>query len=249
MTNNGQSGRVGYRDIADELRQRIDSGELPPGSRVPGENDLMSQHNVERPTARQALEVLKNEGLIIAKRGSGTFVREFRPIKRVSPDRLKATGQSIWNADLGMRPRTENVTVDVEFPPPLIAGALNLKAGDRAVVRRRRYVVDDKPVQLATSYYPEALVAGSAITEVNTGQGGAYARLKDLGAEPTRFREELRIRMPRDTEREALDLAQGTPVILIARTAYTTDDQPVEVNEMVLDSAAYVLEYRFTSQG
>lgn len=239
---------TGYRGIADELRQRIDSGELPPGSRVPGENDLMDQYDVERPTARQALEVLKNEGLIIAKRGSGTFVREFKPIKRVSPDRLKPTGQSIWNADVGTRPRAENVTVDVEPPPPLIAGTLELQDGDLVVVRRRRYAVDDKPVQLATSYYPEALVAGSSITEVDTGQGGAYARLKELGSEPTKFVEELRVRMPRESEREALDLAQGTPVILIVRTAYTSDDRPVEVNEMILDSAAYMLEYRFTSQ-
>ncbi|MGZ3142406.1 GntR family transcriptional regulator [Lentzea chajnantorensis] len=185
-----ENGRVGYRDIADELRQRIDSGELAPGSRVPGENDLMSRYDVERPTARQALEVLKNEGLIVARRGSGTFVREFKPIRRVSPNRLRA-GQSIWDADLGSRPRTENVTVDVEQPSSKVAEALDLGDGDRVVVRRRRYVVEDKPVQLATSYFPESLVAGTAITRIDTGSGGVYARLAELGAEPTRFTEEL----------------------------------------------------------
>ncbi|KOV79863.1 GntR family transcriptional regulator [Nocardia sp. NRRL S-836] len=240
------NGRVGYRDIADELRQRIDSGELTPGSRVPGENDLMSRYDVERPTARQALEVLKNEGLIVARRGSGTFVREFKPIRRVSPNRLRA-GQSIWDADLGSRPRTENVTVDVEQPSSMIAEALNLGDGERVVVRRRRYVVEDKPVQLATSYFPEPLVAGTAITRIDTGSGGAYARLAELGAEPTRFTEELRVRMPRESEREALALAQGTPIILITRTARTTDGRPVEINEMALDSSAYLLEYRFSS--
>ncbi|MGW4206623.1 GntR family transcriptional regulator [Lentzea sp. NPDC004789] len=253
MTGNAQPGRVGYRDIANDLREQIDSGELPPGSRVPGENDLTSQYGVEQPTARRALDVLKNEGLIVAKRGSGTFVREFKPIRRVSPDRLQAntswgSGRPIWTADVGTRPRTENVTVDVELPPAPVAEVLNLDDGARVVARRRKYVVDDKPVQLATSYYPEALVAGSAITEVDTGEGGAYARLKELGHEPTRFREELRVRMPREAEREALELAQGNPVILIVRTAFTADDQPVEVNEMVLDSASYVLEYKFTSE-
>ncbi|ANZ42858.1 GntR family transcriptional regulator [Lentzea guizhouensis] len=243
MTDNG---RVGYRDIADELRRRIDSGELAPGSRVPGENDLMSRYDVERPTARQALEVLKNEGLIVARRGSGTFVREFKPITRVSPDRLR-TGQSIWDADLGSRPRTENVTVDVEPPSSSVAEALQLADDEHVVVRRRRYVVEDKPVQLATSYFPEALVAGSSIAQIDTGEGGAYARLKELGSEPTKFVEELRVRMPREPEREALELAQGTPIILITRKAYTADDRPVEVNEMVLDSSAYLLEYRFHS--
>jgi GntR family transcriptional regulator len=253
VTGNAQPGRVGYREIANDLRQQIDSGELGPGSKVPGENDLTSQYGVEQPTARRALDVLKNEGLIVAKRGSGTFVREFKPIRRVSPDRLQAStswgsGRPIWTTDVGTRPRTEGVTVGVELAPAHVSAVLNLDEGAHVVTRRRRYVVDDKPVQLATSYYPEALVGGSAITEVDTGEGGAYARLKELGHEPVRFREELRARMPRDGEREALDLAQGTPVVLIVRTAYTADDQPIEVNEMVLDSAAYVLEYKFTSQ-
>ncbi|MEV6240380.1 GntR family transcriptional regulator [Lentzea sp. NPDC051838] len=253
MTDNAQPGRVGYRDIANDLRQQIDSGSLPPGSRIPGENDLMGQYGVEQPTARRALDVLKNEGLIVAKRGSGTFVREFKPIRRVSPDRLQANtswgaGRPIWSTDVGTRPRTEGVTVDVELPPAAVAEVLKLDESARVVTRRRRYVVDEKPVQLATSYYPEALVAGSPITEINTGEGGAYARLRELGHEPTKFREELRTRMPREAERQALDLAQGTPVILIVRTAFTADDQPVEVNEMVLDSAAYVLEYKFTSE-
>ncbi|SMC68880.1 GntR family transcriptional regulator [Lentzea albidocapillata] len=253
MTDNAQPGRVGYREIADDLRRQIDSGELPPGSKVPGENDLTSRYGVAQLTARHALDVLKTEGLIVAKRGSGTFVREFKPIRRVSPDRLRASnswgsGQPIWATDIGTRPRTENVAVDVELPLTSIAEVLGLDEGARVVVRRRTYVVDDKPVQLATSYYPEALVAGSAINEINTGEGGAYARLRDLGYEPVRFREELRVRMPREAERRALDITQDTPIILIVRTAYTADDQPVEVNEMVLDSAAYILEYKFTSQ-
>ncbi|SDN85709.1 GntR family transcriptional regulator [Lentzea jiangxiensis] len=253
MTDNAQSGRVGYRDIADDLRRKIDSGELPPGSRVPGENDITSRYGVAPLTARHALDVLKSEGLIVAKRGSGTFVREFKPIRRVSPDRLKATaswgaGRPIWTTDVGTRPRTESVFVEVEQPSAPVAQVLRLDDGARVVVRRRTYVVDDKPVQLATSYYPEALVAGSAITEIDTGEGGAYARLRELGHEPVRFREELRIRMPREAEREALELTQDMPIVLITRTAYTIDDQPVEVSEMVLDSAAYVLEYKFTSQ-
>ncbi|SDF91473.1 GntR family transcriptional regulator [Lentzea fradiae] len=252
MTDNAHQGRVGYRDIANDLRRQIESGELPPGGKVPGENVLTSRYGVEQPTARRALDVLKNEGLIVAKRGSGTFVREFRPIRRVSPDRLLAgtswgAGRPIWSTDVGTRPRTEGVTVGVEVPPAAIATVLGLGEDAQVVVRRRRYVVDDKPVQLSTSYYPEALVAGSAIAEVDTGEGGAYARLKELGYEPVRFREELRSRMPGESESAALDLAQGTPVVLIVRTAYTADDLPVEVNEMVLDAAAYVLEYKFGS--
>lgn len=57
------------------------------------------------------------------------------------------------------------------------------------IVRRRRFVLDGKPVLLSTSYLPAALVAGSAITQPDTGAGGTYARLAELGAAPVRFRE------------------------------------------------------------
>lgn len=251
MTSSG-APKVGYQQIAAWLRNQIESGEFTPGSKVPSENDLMQRFEVEQPTARHALEELKNEGLIYARRGAGTFVREFRPIRRVSPDRLRSevwgTGRSIWSVDLQERPAARDVRVEEEAAPADIAYLLNLPPHSNVWVRRRRYFVEDRPVQLATTYYPAALVAGSSITAVDTGGGGAYARLAELGHEPVRFTEELRVRMPTKVERDTLQLTQGVPVADITRTAFTADDRPVEVNQMVLDSGSYILEYRFTSQ-
>ena len=56
-------------------------------------------------------------------------------------------------------------------------------------------------------------------------------------------REEIRSRMPSRDEVNRLSLGMGTPVIIIVRTAFADGGRPVEVNEMILDSAAYVLEY------
>lgn len=53
--------------------------------------------------------------------------------------------------------------------------------------------------------------------------------------------------MPTAQEAQRLGLGAGTPVVLVRRTAFTADGSPVEVNEMVLDAAAYVLEYDFES--
>ncbi|GAA0358163.1 UTRA domain-containing protein [Streptomyces blastmyceticus] len=77
------------------------------------------------------------------------------------------------------------------------------------------------------------------------GSGGVYARLAELGYKPVHFREEIRCRMPSGGEAEQLALSPGTPVILICRTAFAEGVKAVEVNEMTLDSASYVLEYEF----
>jgi len=74
-------------------------------------------------------------------------------------------------------------------------------------------------VQLARSYVPLDLAAGTRIEEADTGPGGVYARLDELGHGPVRFRESVRARMPGPEEQTALELPSGTPVIEIVRVA------------------------------
>jgi GntR family transcriptional regulator len=155
-------------------------------------------------------------------------------------------GRSIWSADLGDRDLVvDQVEVSDEEAPERVARVLDLEDGARVCVRSRRFVLEGKPVLIATSYLPAELVAGSAITQRDTGPGGIYARLGELGHKPVHFREEIRSRMPSQEEASQLSLAMGTPVFLICRTAFADGGHPVEVNEMVLDSASYVLEYAF----
>ncbi len=78
-----------------------------------------------------------------------------------------------------------------------------------------------------------------------TGPGGTYARLAEPGHGPVRFREEIRSRMPGAQEAERLESPAGVPVVLVARTAFDSEGLAVEVNEMVLDSSAYDLDYDF----
>ncbi|MEY9859066.1 DNA-binding GntR family transcriptional regulator [Catenulispora sp. GAS73] len=63
-----------YRRIADDLRERIESGDLQPGDLVPSEAALVAQYAVARGTARQALVELQGAGLIEAIQGKGRYV-------------------------------------------------------------------------------------------------------------------------------------------------------------------------------
>ncbi|WP_372504436.1 GntR family transcriptional regulator [Streptomyces murinus] len=178
------------------------------------------------------------------------FVRDFRPIRRRGVERLAragwGAGRSVWAADIGDRDlAVDSVEVTQEPAPDAVAGVMGLDEAVNLCVRRRRFVLDGKPVLLSTSYLPADLVTGTPITEPDTGPGGVYARLADLGHAPARFREELRSRMPTQPEAERLELPPGAPVIHLTRTAFDTEGRVVELNEMVLDSAAYVLEYDF----
>ncbi|NEA40653.1 GntR family transcriptional regulator [Streptomyces sp. SID11385] len=239
------------REIAEELRERIRSGALRPGARLPGEPALVKEHGVAKETARRALMLLVSEGLAVRRKGSGTYVREFQPIRRVANKRLSAegwgAGQSIWSADVGDRPmQVTDLRVYETAAPDDVARVLGLDDGAEVVVRDRLFKVEGEPVQSATSYLPSDLVRGSAITQEDTGPGGTYARLAEIGAKPVRFVEELRSRMPSREETERLRLSEGTPVVEIYRTALTEEGRAVEVNRMLLDASVYVMEYRIT---
>lgn len=70
-----------YRQIAEILRRRITTGKYPPDSRIPTESELVEEFEVARSTARRAVEVLREAGLIYTVPNRGSYV------VRQSPDR------------------------------------------------------------------------------------------------------------------------------------------------------------------
>ncbi|HEY2579213.1 MAG TPA: GntR family transcriptional regulator [Streptosporangiaceae bacterium] len=252
MASTGSSSQPKYRLIATALREAIESGQYPPGSRLPGENDVMKDHGVARGTARQALSQLVNWGIAEPRKGSGIYVRDFRPIVREGIRRLGQStwpsSRSIWSAEAeGRDLSVDQIEVTEADPPPHIRDLLGLDATARVILRSRRFVLDGKPVLLARSWLPTPIAAGTAIAQPDTGPGGTYARLADLGHAPARFREDLRSRMPQPDETERLEIAPGTPVVDVIRLAVDAGGTPVEVNEMTADASAYVFRYEFTA--
>jgi GntR family transcriptional regulator len=71
-----QTSRPLYRQVADELRGQIQRQELTPGGQLPTEAKLMDMYGVSRNTIRLALEVLRQEGLVITGQGRGSFVAD-----------------------------------------------------------------------------------------------------------------------------------------------------------------------------
>ena len=65
-----------YRQIANIIRRRIESGELQPERPIPSEAQIMEEFDVARATARHAAELLRDQGLVVKVPGLGTFVRK-----------------------------------------------------------------------------------------------------------------------------------------------------------------------------
>jgi GntR family transcriptional regulator len=243
-------GEPVYRDVANAIRADIDARRLVEGDRLPTVRELAQRYGVPTGTVSKAVDILRADGVVIARHGRGLYVRTFGRILRSSPNRLSRSwwseGKAIQDHDTNGRLRVVHVTVGEVPASEEIAQALAVPLGAAVLSRSRRFAVEDRIVQTATSYIPLDVVAvAPAVAYTGPGPGGIYARMTEAGVGPETFRESVVCRMPTDAEATELTLPRGTPVIQITRRAYTSTRRCVEVNEMVLDASAYALEYLF----
>lgn len=244
------SDRPVYRQIADHLRRDIESGAIAPGAPLPSEAELCERYDSARGTIRQAVSLLRNEGLVMSERGRGTFARERPPVRRLGHDRFarrhRQAGKAAFLAEaeaIGRVPDVQVLQVEPVEGDPDVLKQLKLRTGSKVLIRRRLYLVDGHPVEIASSYLPWSIVKGTPIAEIDPGPGGIYARLEDQGFRLKHFAEEVSTRMPSPQEAAALRLASGVPVFSLIRTAYSSEEKPLEVCDTVMAGDAFVLAY------
>lgn len=216
--------------IADDIRTRITSGKLEAGDRLPAESDLMAHHQVSRPTVREALAVLENEGLITRRHGIGNFVRPaVEPITYTLgdplPDTLVAT-----NGRLEVNATCEAVTAD-----PDLAALMNVPPHTDLTQYTYLSRSMDQPLCLARVFVTSDL-AGPAPAEVNASPWGDRmpARLATLGIHVANVATRVTARLPDPDEVWSLRIGASTPVLRIERVSRDTTGHTVEAALLTL---------------
>jgi DNA-binding GntR family transcriptional regulator len=239
-----------WQDLADQLRRAISRGDYPPGSLIPRISDLIEQHHVSRITVRKAIAQLSAEGLIEPIRHRGTVVRE-RPVRqRITRSRTVYRDEIGYYFDPVAQPWRALRPPAIEWgPAPYdIAPALGVPPGTEVLIRDR--VMGDpqtgQPVQLATSYLPSGLARGTILAEADTGPGGIYDRLEEMGHGPLTWHEAVSARMPGPDEADLLRLPSGVPVLRIVRTTQSPDGQTLEINDTRLNAERFEIGYPVT---
>jgi DNA-binding GntR family transcriptional regulator len=259
-----------YLRVLADLRAQIRDGVLAPGARVPSRNAIIARYGVGETAAKHALQVLATEGLIEARAGSGSYVRKIPAVRLLEHDRLHFPGSPFGlaaaaeladGADGGGREQAgeaaraggEAVRLAWEHhaervqAPPSVARRLRLEPGDDRVMRTRYLLTaDGSPVQLATSYEPMAITAGTPVLLPEQGQfagRGVIARMGVIGIQVDQVTEDIAIRPSLAAEASALAIALGALVICVER-AHLAADRVVEVGDIVIPAEQYRLRYR-----
>lgn len=239
-----------YLRIAAELRARIVSGELAQGAKLPSESQLKAQYDVSTTSVKYALSLLRSEGLIEGRKGSGNYVRGTSRLTRRAHARDMRSAKGSTSpfardvARAGMQAHWEHHSERVPASPR-IAQRLGIEPGDLVMMTHYRYFADDTPIQLAESHEPLDITAGTPVEWPEDGAAvGVVARMDLIGVEIDRFIEEVAARPATPDEANALNLDPrgGLWVLTIERTYYA-GGRAVETADIVFPGDRYRLIY------
>ncbi|WP_283775759.1 GntR family transcriptional regulator [Rhizomonospora bruguierae] len=223
-----------YFQVATGLERLIESGRLPPGSRLDTEVTLADGLGLSRPTLRQAIQHLVDKGLVVRKRGVGTQVVRSAVRRRVD---LTSLHDDLRRAH--RKPRTEVLAFDVAEVPDDVAPALHL--GPRAEVlsiRRLRYA-EDEPLALMHNYVPADV---APITAERLRAAGLYQVLRESGVQLRIADQAIGARKATAAEARLLGTARGAPLLTMQRTAYDHAGRAVEYGSHLYRSDRYSFE-------
>ncbi|MET7709442.1 GntR family transcriptional regulator [Micromonospora sp. NPDC005413] len=248
-----QSAR--YRLVAAELRSRVMSGAIPPGALLPSESTLMAEFSVARGTVREALALLRAEGLTVSEKGRGTYARPRMPVRRLGSDRYRAELEQVRRGELGtsftadQRVEWSAYTLDREFreapATEAVAELFGVDPGTMLLERRFVFRTHGMPQQMSTSYLLLEMVADTPVADPDNEPwpGGNTSQLHSLGYDITAVREQVRARMALADEVEQLGMPGGAPVLVITRQTYV-EDRVVEVADITIPADRVSLDYR-----
>jgi len=252
-----------YRQIADDLRARIESGAFAQGAKLPTESELRVGYGAARNTVREAVRLLASRGLVESRPGLGTFVtRHVEPFVTTLAAAPLPGGQGAPLASgigeddgfagiraQGRTPSASGPQVIVEPAADSVAVRLGVPSGAQVVGRRRERYIDGRPWSLRTSYYPFEFVAkgGTDLVRAEGLPGGAAAYLEQrLGLVQVGYTEHILVRPPMADEAKFLELPDDgrESVLTVVRTCYWSAEYglaPFKVTVTVLPADRVVL--------
>lgn len=214
---------LAYERISEDLTELIESGEMTPGERLPGEHDLATRYGVTRMTVRHALSSLVERGLIYRRHGVGTFVAD-PSRRRRSLNRLTS-----FSEDMAAGSRkfvTELLAKDVRVAEADVTDALELSDGAEVIYISRLRIVDGCPGALQTSWVPFGRCPSLARQDLI--EDSLYTTLERTCDVTLKYADQhIRAVAAADAEASALQVEAGSPLLRTERI--TRDDRDVAV--------------------
>lgn len=207
-----------YKVIHRALHDAIEEGYINDNEALPSERDLAETLGVSRVTVRKAIDSLAKEGLVVQRRGAGTFVS-----LRVEQPLSKLTGFTEDITSRGLTPSINWIERSCGYATPQESLALKLSPGAPVARLHRIRLADGKPM-----CYEQAVLPQYALPHPENLESSLYIELEKKGLRPTRALQRLRAQIINDEHADLLDVDKGTACLYIERCSFLSTGQEIE---------------------
>jgi len=251
-----------YRQIAEDLRGKIESGELGQGTQLPTEIELREHYGASRNTVRDALRWLVTRGLVNTLPGQGTFVlgkvEPFLTSLLTAPNALPARQEiglggetTAYAAEVqahGRKPEYSVPRVEIQQADAIVQTELQVSEAASVVSRHQQRRIDGTPYSLQTTFYPMEYVERGAVKLIRSEDiRPVMAYLEEvLGIRQVGWRDKITVRAAGASETAFFRLPDDgrIGVFETLRTGYdesgrplrlTVSSYPTDRNQFVMD--------------
>lgn len=214
-----------YHQMQTDLAARIATGEFGAGDALPSEEQLGRHYGVSRITVRKALEALEGQGLIVRRRGVGSFVAEAET--GVHAVRLNGSLDAFLTHAHELKAQV--VSLGLADAPEDVLAEFGLARGTRMLRLEAVNFTADVPIAHSEFFFPAELAALMTIQDIDGSEPIVRIVERKMGVRLGRARQVVEADALGAVGAGYLGLAEGTPVLRSRRTYYTTTGEPVEV--------------------
>lgn len=214
-----------YEKIAFDIKEDILSEKYKPNEQLPFEKELCEKYNVSKMTVKKALDLLVNDGLIIKRRGSGTFVKDIteKEIQRIIE---KKQFSGLTTTSIGHKVTSKVLEFKIINATKEIADILKIEEDEFIYFVHRVRYVDDKAVVIEKTYIPLNLIPRMKLADVKK---SIYGYIKDkLGLNIQSAHSTVRAMKSDELDRKYLNLEKDEPILEVERVAYLDNGKVFE---------------------
>lgn len=227
MERQSQDATPLYARLETRLASGIASGAYPLGSRLPTEDELIENFHVSRTTVRKAIGNLASRGLVEIRRGVGTFVSQ----RKITQELTELTGFVEDMQALGHRPTARLIDRSIVAADAEVARELALPEGAQVVRITRARLANGVALSFDETFLP--LDIGEKIITHDLETEPIFALLEQrYGIPLVEADYRLEAACAGQEAAAALGVAAGSPLFLIERTSYTSNDRPVDYEKL-----------------
>lgn len=224
-----------YVQLMEELETSIRNGVYKPGDKIMTEAEMAREYGVSLITVRKAVGSLMEKGLVVRKRGKGTFVTK----PKYSRNMKKLQSFTEMCEQMGVKPGARVLENRLIAADKKVADRLGIEPGSNVVYISRLRLADGEPVQVEKSYFP---LKYAFLLEEDLNDGSMFECLKEKAGAKVASSEKM-IELCRATAEEAalMDVKKGDYLLFVKSTAYDENGEPMYAGIQLINGDRFSL--------